>query len=288
MNGFLSILKPPGMSSGAVVGRIRHLLPRGVRVGHAGTLDPAAAGVLPIMIGRATRLFDYTTDKAKTYLVEFIPGVETDTQDITGTVIQRGKSLFTKEEIEAVLPQFLGDIQQIPPMYSALKRDGRRLYDLARAGERIALEPRTVHVDSLRILFEEEGHFFIEITCGRGTYMRTICHDLGHALSSVGCMGMLIRTSAGPFDIQNSLTLEELGSDLDQKRLYPMDYPLMHLPAFTVPDTAEERHIRSGMPVPCDMETAENVPVRIYWRGQFCGIAHRKGAAYHFDCMLLE
>lgn len=293
MNGFLSILKPPGMTSFAVVSRIRHALPKGTRIGHAGTLDPQAAGVLPVMIGRATRLFDYTTDKTKTYLVEFVPGIETDTQDTTGTVVRRGRKTIEQAEIEALLPRFTGDIEQIPPMYSALKRDGKRLYELARAGETVEREPRTVHVDQIRVCFEEAGHYFLEVTCGRGTYMRTICHDLGLALGSAGCMGALIRTAAGPFTIDESMPLEALdcAEPLETLRahLYPLDYPLSHIRRFDIDGRMSERHVRAGMPVPCtDTDLPESVPVRIYWQDRFCGLAHREGTVCIYDCMLLE
>ena len=293
MNGFLSTLKPPGMTSFAVVGRIRHMLPRGTRIGHAGTLDPQAAGVLPIMIGRATRLFDYTTDKTKTYLVEFVPGIETDTQDTTGRIIRRSRTDVTQTEIEALIPRFTGDIEQIPPMYSALKRDGKRLYELARAGENIEREPRIVHVEHIHVCFAESGHFFLEVTCGRGTYMRTLCHDIGLALGSAGCMGALLRTSAGPFDIRDCLPLEALDCDdpeaVIRAHLYPMDSPLEHLPRLDVPGEMAERHVRAGMPVPCGgNDVPESVPVRIYWNNRFCGLAHREGKVCIYDCMLLE
>ncbi|MBQ9009463.1 MAG: tRNA pseudouridine(55) synthase TruB [Clostridia bacterium] len=288
MNGFLSVLKPPGISSGTVVGKVKRCLPRGTRVGHAGTLDPAAAGVLPVMIGRATRLFEYTTDKKKTYIAELVPGIETDTQDITGTVTDRGRSGFSRDEIERVLPRFIGTVDQIPPMYSALKRDGKRLYDLARKGETCALEPRPVQIDQIRVLYSEGDHYFLEVTCGRGTYMRTLCHDIGKALGSCACMGMLIRTAAGPFEIGNAIPVEHLDAAVISEALLPMDLPVLGFQALDVTDLVTEKHLRAGMPIPCGEISPEGEPVRIYWQGQFCGMASRRENKLTFNCMLLE
>ncbi len=288
MNGFLSVLKPPGVSSGAVVGMVKRCLPKGTRVGHAGTLDPAAAGVLPVMVGRATRLFEYTTDKTKTYIAELVPGIETDTQDTTGTITSRGRSEFKQEEIEAVLPSFIGLIDQIPPMYSALKRDGQRLYELARKGEVLELEARGVQIERIQVLYRENNHFFLEVTCGRGTYMRTLCHDIGRALGSCACMGMLIRTQAGPFAISDCLSVESLNADRIQQAVLPLDLPVLGFKAVDVTGRISEKHLRAGMPVPCEDDISENEPVRLYWQGLFCGMARRKGEKLTFDCMLLE
>ena len=229
MNGFLAVLKPPGITSAAVVGKVKHALPKGTRVGHAGTLDPAAAGVLPVMIGRATRLFDYTTDKTKVYIAELVPGIETDTQDTTGTVLRRGPT-FSQAELEAVLPSFIGTVAQIPPMYSALKRDGQRLYELARKGESLELEARNVQIEGIRVLYSEGDHVFLEIRCGRGTYMRTLCHDIGRALGSCACMGMLIRTQAGPFAIDDCIPVEHLDAETIEKALLPYARWLLYKP----------------------------------------------------------
>ena len=153
MDGFLNILKPPGMSSGDMVFQARRLLPRGTRVGHGGTLDPDAAGVLPVCVGRAARLFDYIIDKQKTYIAELRLGVVTDTQDASGTVLERrDASTVTEADVRAVLPRFTGTISQIPPMYSALKRGGQKLCDLARRGESLELEPRPVTIHAIEYI----------------------------------------------------------------------------------------------------------------------------------------
>ena len=154
MNGFLCVLKPPGMTSSDVVVRVRRKLGRGVKVGHAGTLDPEASGVLPLMIGRAARLFDYLVEKEKTYVAQLKPGYATDTQDAHGAIIAGEGAHATRAQLEAILPRFIGEIAQIPPMYSALKRDGQKLCDLARQGIDMKVEPRPTQVYAIQVLHE--------------------------------------------------------------------------------------------------------------------------------------
>ena len=212
MDGFLNILKPPGMSSGDMVFQARRLLPRGTRVGHGGTLDPDAAGVLPVCVGRAARLFDYIIDKQKTYIAELRLGVVTDTQDASGTVLERrDASTVTEADVRAALPRFTGTISQIPPMYSALKRGGQKLCDLARRGESLELEPRPVTIHAIEYIGRrDETAHLLRVTCGKGTYIRTLCHDIGAALGVGGHMAFLLRSAAGCFDVQSASTLEEL------------------------------------------------------------------------------
>ena len=164
MNGFLCVLKPPGMTSSDVVVRVRRKLGRGAKVGHAGTLDPEASGVLPLMIGRAARLFDYLVEKEKTYVAQLKPGYATDTQDAHGAIVSGGGARATRAQLEAILPRFIGDIAQIPPMYSALKRDGQKLCDLARQGIDVKVEPRPTQVYAIDVLHEnEDGSFILQI-----------------------------------------------------------------------------------------------------------------------------
>ena len=152
MNGFLCVLKPPGMTSSDVVVRVRRMLPRGTKVGHAGTLDPEASGVLPLMIGKASRLFDYLVEKEKTYVAQLKPGFSTDTQDAHGRIIAGSGEQVSLEQLQAVIPQFIGDIMQIPPMFSALKRDGQKLCDLARQGVEIKVDPRPTQVHAIDVM----------------------------------------------------------------------------------------------------------------------------------------
>ena len=189
MNGFLIANKPTGVTSSDIVVFVRRRLPRGTAIGHGGTLDPEASGVLPLCIGKATRLFDYIIDKKKTYVAEIRLGETTDTQDATGQVVETREVLVGESELRAVLGRFVGTIEQIPPMYSAIKRDGKRLYQLARKGETIEVKPRKCRVDGIRYLGRSAEHTYrIEVECGKGVYIRTLCHDIGQASRLTRCI----------------------------------------------------------------------------------------------------
>jgi len=215
MNGILNVLKPPGMTSFDVVGAIRHIT-KVKKIGHTGTLDPAACGVLPICIGSATRAIEYITNKDKQYRAELTLGVQTDTQDSTGEVLKKSEVNVTNEQIEAVLKSFVGTLEQVPPMYSAVKINGEKLYNLARQGITIEREPRKVTVYGIDIINIEGNRVIFDVRCSKGTYVRTLCNDAGEKLGCGGHMSFLIRTKAGDFDIKDALTFEEI-SDLAQK-----------------------------------------------------------------------
>lgn len=210
MNGILCIDKPQGYTSFDVIARMRGIT--GVRkIGHAGTLDPMATGVLPLLIGRATKACDLLPCESKRYTAEFQFGVVTDTQDSTGTVLREcGEPVF-RTQLEELLPAFAGQIQQLPPMYSAVQVNGRRLYDLARQGREVAREPRTVLIDSLTLLRYDEAARTgaLDIRCSRGTYVRTIIHDMGERLGVGGCMTALRRTESSGFTLADCITIEE-------------------------------------------------------------------------------
>lgn len=292
MNGFLCVLKPPGMTSSDVVVRVRRKLGGRIKVGHAGTLDPEAAGVLPIMTGKASRLFDYLVEKEKVYIAQLIPGYATDTQDTHGQIISGEGKGASREELEAVLPRFTGEIGQIPPAFSALKRDGQKLCDLARRGMSVEMEPRPVHIDEIRVTHAlEDGSYLIRVRCGRGTYIRTLCHDIGKAMGCQAHMGFLLRTQTGVFTLEDAHTIEEIDeSETLSPLLMAMDRPLAHLPAVTVTPDAE-RFVRNGNalrarqihPVPPHGER-----VRLYMGDRFAGIGHMCGEEMKFDAMLLE
>ena len=295
MNGFLCVLKPPGMTSSDVVVRVRRQLPRGVKVGHAGTLDPEASGVLPLMIGKAARLFDYLVEKEKTYIAQFKPGYATDTQDAHGQIIRGEGCGVTRGQLEAVLPQFIGDIMQKPPMFSALKRDGQKLCDLARQGVKIDIEPRPTQVHEIEILHEHaDGSFILRIRCGKGTYIRTLCHDIGAALCCGGHMGLLLRAQTGMFTLDDARTIEEIEAAGAQGRLeellVEMDRPLAHVPRVDVAEHAE-RFVRNGNTLnrrELKGEVPVGRPVRLYLGGRFAGIGRFDGEKLKFDAMLLE
>ena len=295
MDGFLNILKPPGMSSGDVVFQVRRLLPRGTRVGHGGTLDPDAAGVLPVCVGRAARLFDYIIDKQKTYIAELRLGIVTDTQDASGRVLEmRDASSITEDDVRAVLPRFTGTILQTPPMYSALKRDGQKLYDLARKGESIELEPRPVTIYNIEYIgrHDETAHL-LRVTCGKGTYIRTLCHDIGAALGVGGHMAFLLRSAAGCFDVQSATTIEELKEAAAEERLeellYPLDAPLEHIRAVRLGDSYA-KSVVNGVPVRVPGEHFEKDEiVRVYLNEVFAGMGQADAdGTIRFKAMLLE
>ena len=210
IEGIVTVLKPPAMSSSDVVVDVRKIFET-KRVGHLGTLDPEAAGVLPVCVGRAVRLFDYLVDKQKTYLAEIAFGVATDTQDAQGKVTETSDAVVTAEQLDAVLPKFSGTILQTPPMYSALKFNGQKLYDLALSGKEIPDKSREVEIASLkRVGTRGKNRFLIEVTCSRGTYIRTLCHDIGEALQVPAHMAFLLRTASGPFTLDMAYSIAEL------------------------------------------------------------------------------
>ena len=210
IEGIVTVLKPPAMSSSDVVVDVRKIYET-KRVGHIGTLDPEAAGVLPVCVGRAVRLFDYLVDKRKTYLAEIVFGAATDTQDAQGTVTETSDRTVAEDVLDSVLPQFTGTIVQKPPMYSALKFNGKKLYDLALSGAEIPDKSREVEIFSLRRT-ETIGpnRFLLEVCCSRGTYIRTLCSDLGAAIGVPAHMAFLLRTASGPFTLDGAFPIAEL------------------------------------------------------------------------------
>lgn len=296
MDGFLNLLKPPGMTSSDAVVTVRRSLPGKEKVGHAGTLDPEAAGVLPIMIGKASRLFDLLADKQKTYIAEIALGAATDTQDAQGVVVSRGEWNGDFAALEAALPRFTGTIEQLPPAYSAIKTGGVAAYKLARAGVETALKPRPAQIDALELL-ETTGpdSALLRIRCGRGVYIRTLCHDIGAHLGCGAHMRFLLRAQSGPFTLENAVTLEEwLAAGASEKAalLAPMDLPLAQLPAARLPETAE-RVCRDGKALTKFLSLDEGATsggtVRVYCGERFAGLArwNENENALRFFAMLL-
>ena len=295
MDGFLVLNKPLGKTSSDCVVFVRKRLPRGTAIGHGGTLDPMASGVLPVCVGAATRLFDYIIDKQKTYVAELQLGVVTDTQDATGAVVETRSVNVTEADVRAALPRFIGEIWQTPPMYSAIKRGGKRLYELARRGESVEIAPRACRVDDVRLTASlGNGRYRLEVDCGKGVYIRTLCHDIGAYLGCGGHMASLARTRAGVFTLENALTLEEvdaLGAEGLEARLLPMDAAIAHLSAVRV----EARHraaVRNGMPLRpewLDAPAPQAEALRVYVGGEFAGIgAPREDGSVRFRAMLLK
>ncbi len=211
MDGVINVNKPLGMTSHDVVSRLRRILNM-KKIGHTGTLDPDAEGVLPMCVGKGTKLTDELTAKEKQYLAELTLGLTTDTQDISGEVLKTDLVTATKSEIEKAIMTFVGDIEQIPPMYSAIKVNGRKLYELAREGKTVDMPPRPVTIFNIEIKeIDEENHkvrFLVD--CSKGTYIRTLCHDIGEKLGCGGVMSALKRTKSGRFKIEDTFALEQI------------------------------------------------------------------------------
>ena len=225
-NGILVIDKSAGWTSQDVAAKLRGVFHER-RVGHGGTLDPMATGVLPVFIGRATRAAEFLESAEKEYVAGLRLGVVTDTQDTSGTVLETTPVCVTRAQLEAALRQFLGPIEQIPPMYSAIKINGQKLYELARRGQEVARRPRSITIHALELLEGEGADWTIRVRCSKGTYVRTLCHDLGRALGCGGCMSSLRRTRAGSFTLAQAVTMQQVldfaaGQD-PQQLLMPVD-----------------------------------------------------------------
>lgn len=217
MNGILNILKPPGMTSFDVAARVRSLL-KAKKTGHTGTLDPLAAGVLPVCTGSATKAIEFMMDKDKLYRAELTLGITTDTQDASGEVLSEKAVTCSDEEIHAAVKAFEGKSAQVPPMYSAIKVDGRKLYEMAREGQTIDRASRDIEIysaDVLRIKRDEKVRILFDVHCSKGTYIRTLCEDIGEKLGCGGHMSFLLRKRAGAFDLSSAVTLEELKQAVD-------------------------------------------------------------------------
>ncbi|MBE3571641.1 MAG: tRNA pseudouridine(55) synthase TruB [Moorella humiferrea] len=258
INGFINVLKPPGPTSHDVVQTLRSIL-KEQRIGHGGTLDPMAAGVLPIAVGRATRLLEYIQAGGKTYRAEFILGLKTDTQDLAGQILARpGCSGFSLEELQKAALRFTGTITQMPPMVSAVHYKGRRLYELAREGQEVKRPQRLVKIYAFRILKAwPDGAFYramADISCSKGTYIRTLGADWGDYLGCGAALAFLIRTRAGGFKLDEAWTLEEIQERAaagDFSFLLPPVAALTHLPAVVVKERAVKQ-VLNGTPLKDD------------------------------------
>ncbi len=243
MDGIINIYKEAGYTSFDVVAKLRGIL-KERRIGHTGTLDPQATGVLPVCVGKATKLCELLLDKEKAYEAVMLLGVTTDTEDMTGNALSETKARVTEEEVRAAAEKFIGVYGQIPPMYSALKVDGKRLYELAREGKEIERKPRQVEIfENTPLFFEKDEEGFVKtvtfrVRCSKGTYIRSLLRDMGEFLGCGACMKSLVRTQAGAFFIESALTLAEVEQARDEGRLsevvLPIDsfltkYPAVHV-----------------------------------------------------------
>ena len=247
-NGIVIIDKPQGWTSMDVCAKLRGILHE-KRVGHAGTLDPMATGVLPVFVGQATKAVSFAEGGQKVYEAVLQLGLVTDTQDTTGETLEERAVTVTEDEVRAALPRFLGEIEQIPPMYSAIKVNGQKLYDLARQGKEVARKPRRITIYDLALTEElGNGQYALRVECSKGTYIRTLCHDLGQALGCGGCMAALRRTEASGFRIGETVTLEDAARE-GEALLRPLDSLFRAYPAFTIPNAALEKKCLCGNPL---------------------------------------
>ena len=247
-DGILIIDKPAGWTSMDVCAKVRGIFHE-KRVGHGGTLDPMATGVLPVFVGRATRAVEFAEHGRKEYVAGLRLGLVTDTQDITGTVLEQRPVSVTREQVETILPRFLGEIRQIPPMYSAIKVNGQKLYELARKGQEVERKPRSVTIYALELLEQTgETEFTLRCLCSKGTYIRTLCHDIGQALGCGGTMSSLRRTMAAGFTLEQAAALEEVqrqGAAL----LLPTNSLFTDCPILPLKSEGLERRVRCGNPI---------------------------------------
>lgn len=247
ISAVINLLKPPGMTSHDVVAFVRRLY-RQKRVGHSGTLDPAAAGVLPVYLGQATRLVEYADAFDKSYRAEILFGFATDTGDDTGTtLVNQPVGPGALAGLTAAVASFTGGYEQIPPMYSALKVDGKKLYELARAGIEVERPARWIEIKDIRLLWQSDTQATIQVTCSKGTYIRTLCSDIGNKLKLPATMGFLLRTHVGPFELNQARTLEEITAD-PEGALLPADVAVQHLPSRHV-DEKETRLLQQGQAI---------------------------------------
>lgn len=259
-NGIIIIDKPAGWTSMDVCAKLRGMFHE-KRVGHAGTLDPMATGVLPVFIGRATRAVEFAADSDKEYIAGLKLGVVTNTQDTTGEILEKRPVEVGGERLRRVLERFTGEVEQVPPMYSAIKIGGKKLYELARKGREVERKPRPVTIHELELLgWPEAGEdFSLRVVCSKGTYVRTLCHDIGQALGCGGCMSSLRRVKAAGFTLADSVTLEAVQAAVDrgegESLLLPVDAYFAGLPMLVLKTAGAEKRLRNG-----GLLTARDIP----------------------------
>lgn len=282
-NGIINVYKEAGFTSHDVVAKLRGIFGQR-KIGHTGTLDPAATGVLPVCLGQGTKLVDMITDRSKVYEAKVFLGVTTDTEDTTGKELDRhelpaaffeGDEQKLRSAIEQVLHGFVGGYDQIPPMYSAIKKDGKRLYELAREGREIERCARPVQIHSIELLDVELPYFTMRVHCGKGTYIRSLCRDIGEKIGCGACMDELCRTKVGRFELKDALTLDSLQQLKNEQRLSEVVIPVdamfeEYMPVYAHEDYA--KLIKNGNKVKSSVCDELHSPVRMYCDGVFYGI----------------
>lgn len=283
MNGVLNVYKEQGFTSHDVVAKLRGIL-KTKKIGHTGTLDPDAVGVLPVCIGKATKLCDLITDWGKTYEAVMLLGTTTDTLDTSGKIVAQSEVNVSEVDVLKACNEFIGEYEQIPPMYSALKHNGQKLYELARKGIEIERKPRTVHINSLRVndinLFDKQKTVTITVDCSKGTYIRSLCDDIGKKLGCGACMMKLTRTRVGRFMLDDTLTLNQISALVlkgeIEDRVVAIDKIFSDYPEITFAEEYD-RYLHNGNRIlreqmPEDMEITDE-KYRVYDSGKcFIGV----------------
>lgn len=291
LNGIVCVNKPAGFTSFDVVAKLRGVF-KTKKIGHAGTLDPMAIGVLPVFVGKATKVIPYMDNKDKKYVAKFMLGKKTDTLDVTGMVLEEKESNVTKEEVSEILKRYVGKIKQIPPMYSAVKKNGVPLYKLARQGQVVERKSREVEIYELICKnFDENLQVGeIEVFCSSGTYIRTLCDDIGTELGVGGILTDLTRTMACGYDLKECRTIDEIISLKDngmlEKTILPIESVFGNLPRIYL-DTRQEKMFRNGVKLSLKNFSEINGQVAVYGRS-FLGIAHPFEDKLKIDKLLAE
>ena len=255
IDGIINVYKESGYTSHDVVAKLRGILKQ-KKIGHTGTLDPEAQGVLPVCLGKATKVCELLADETKEYQAVLLLGVVTDTQDMTGTVLREQEPVCTEEEIRSCIMHFTGEQEQVPPMYSALKVNGKKLYELARQGIEVERKARRIMIERITIEKIDLPEITFSGVCSMGTYIRTLCHDIGERLGCGGCMKTLVRKRVGPFLVKDSVALSEIEQYRDRGELGEIirgtDTVFSHVPRADL-SPAAERLVRNGNPLPADL-----------------------------------
>lgn len=281
MNGLINLYKPSGMSSAQAVGRVRHILGE-KSVGHMGTLDPMAQGVLLIGVGRSTRLFDYLINKKKTYIAKFKFGYATDTLDALGTTVATTDDIPSVDAVLHALTSLIGESEQLPPAFSAKHVNGRRAYDLARKGEEVQLTPVRVTVYDAQLVCQPAmNEFVVSVTCSAGTYIRSVCRDVAKMCGSLATLTYLERTACGKFDVTNSLSFEAI--ELRKGDALVPPYKALELPTFTAEDGCYD-DLCYGRAIPCEREGE----ALVFCKGEFWGIGRAEGGKLKIKTLLKD
>ena len=254
MNGILLVDKPEGWTSSDVVCKLKGVFHQ-KKIGHSGMLDPMATGLLPVFFGKATKAIEFAENHRKVYLASLKLGIVTDTQDIWGRVLSENPSDVSTGDFMSVCRSFIGEIDQIPPMYSAVKIGGKKLYELARKGKEVERPVRRITIESLEVEYTDGTEYRIRIECSKGTYIRTLCHDIGERLGTGACMTALRRIACGPFDISDAIPLNDILAEPESvsSRLIPTDELFSAFPRYTASET-DIRRIKCGVPFSAEVE----------------------------------